>query len=491
MSQEPVEKRFPLFVVYSDPVVVTDSHGQIVYVNAAFEELSGYGRNEVVGETPRIYKSGKQDQSFYEQLWQTILSGQAFQAKFINKKKSGEMYPMEETIAPFRDDTGETYFVSIGRDLTLSRHTALELQKLALVAEQSTDHIMITTPEGIIEYVNPAFEAFTGFSGKEAIGKTPRIVKSGEHSQSYYAALWSDILAGKVFRGVTINRKKGGDLYYEEKTITPIKDGEGNVLYFVSVGRDITEKMEAEKELRTSGERLIMMNQILEKYTQPAVLKILNSGSNPLHVPPSIVTKTVFFTDMMDFSLLSERLKIEDLTKLVQMYLNICSNVIAQYGGEVIKFMGDGAMAYFPVDGVDQAIRAGLEIVAEIESFREMAPATSPLSVLYAGVGISHGKVTEGNIGSNIKQDYTILGDTVNIASRLEALTRQLAVPLCLTAEVKANAREPWAFYDLGKHTVRGRNTRIDIYSVHDARIRTSFVSEGEVSRKIYDLFAK
>jgi PAS domain S-box-containing protein len=350
---------------------------------------------------------------------------------------------------------------------------------------------MITTPGGVIEYVNPAFEALTGFSSKEAIGKTPNIIKSGEHSQSYYAALWNDILAGKVFRGVTINKKKTGDLYYEEKTITPIKDGEGNILYFVSVGRDITEKMQAEEELRASRERLIMMNQILEKYTQPAVLKILNNGVNPLHVRPDIVTKTVFFTDMMHFSLLSELLNIEDLTKLVQMYLNICTNIIAQYGGEVIKFMGDGAMAYFPVDGVDQAIRAGLEILAEIEAFRDIAPVTSPLSVLYAGVGISHGKLTEGNIGSNIKQDYTILGDTVNIASRLEALTRQFAVPLCLTGEARANAKEPWAFYDLGKQTVRGRNTQIDIYSVHDARIRTSFVSEAEVFQKILDLFAK
>ena len=490
MNQEPIEKRFPLFSVYPDPVVITDTNGVILYVNPAFEELTRYHSEEVRGETPRVIKSGRHDQIFYEQLWQTILAGQVFQSVFTNRKKNGENYFLEETISPFKDDGGKSlYFVSLGRDLTLSRHEATELKKLALVAEQSADHVLITKPDGTIEYVNPAFEELTGYSKAEALGKTPNIIKSGQHPKSFYATLWSTVLAGKAFCGGTINKKKNGDFYYEEKTITPLKDSEGNIIYLVSVGRDITERMRAEEEIKASRERLLMMNQILEKYTQPAVLKILNSGVNPLNVRPHITEKIVLFTDLVHFSTLSESLKVGDMVALVEKYLTICTDAITSNGGEVIKFMGDGVMAYFPIGKADNAIRAGLEIIAMVASFRDAAPKSSSASVLYAGVGISQGKVTEGNIGSDIKKDYTILGDTVNVASRLESLTRSLLEPICLSSEVKASAQELWKFTDLGKHAVKGRDTLIDVYSVDDPRIQTSFLNDTQVSQKIHEFF--
>lgn len=492
MRQESIEKKFPFFAVSLDPVVITDTNGIILYVNPAFEELTHYRSEEVIGETPRIIKSGKHDLIFYEQLWQTLLAGQVFHSVFTNRKKNGENYLLEETISPLKDDFGKSlYFVSMGRDLTLSRREATELKKLALVAEQSADHVLITRPDGIIEYVNPAFEELTGYSREEAIGKTPNIIKSGQHPKNFYATLWNTILAGKAFRGVTINKKKNGDFYYEEKTITPLKDSEGRILYHVSVGRDITERMRAEDELKASRERLMMMNQILEKYTQPAVLRILNSGINPLNVRPHIIEKIVFFTDLVHFSTLSESLKIGEVVILVEKYLTICTNTVTSYGGEVIKFMGDGVMAYFPIDHADNAIRAGLEIIAKIESLRESAPVNDPASLLYAGIGISQGKVTEGNIGSDIKQDYTILGDTVNIASRLESLTRRLLAPICLSGEVRANAKESWTFMDMGKHALKGRDTLIDVYAVNDPHIHTSFLNDSQISEKMHEFFKR
>jgi PAS domain S-box-containing protein len=490
MSQEPIEKKFPLLTVHSDPVVITDTHGIIRYVNPAFEELTHYRREEVLGATPRIIKSGKHDQDFYEQLWQTLLAGQVFRSVFTNRKKNGQNYLLEETISPFKDDRGEAlYFISMGKDLTLSQRETAELQKLALVAEQSADHVLITTPDGVIEYVNRAFEELTGYSRAEAIGKTPNIIKSGQHPKSFYAALWNTVLAGKAFRGMTINKKKNGDFYYEEKTITPLKDSAGNILYLVSVGRDITERMQAEEELKASRERLLLMNQILEKYTQPAVLKILNSGVNPLDVRPHISEKIAFFTDLVHFSTLSETLDVTEVVELVEKYLGICTRAITANGGEVIKFMGDGVMAYFPIDHADQAIRAGVEIIAAIAALRESAPKNSSMSVLYAGVGIAQGKVTEGNIGSDVKQDYTILGDTVNVASRLESLTRDLLAPLCLSVKVKSSAQEPWNFVDLGKHAVKGRDTQINVYTVNDPRIQTSFLDDSQISQRIHEFF--
>ena len=114
--------------------------------------------------------------------------------------------------------------------------------------EQTGDHILVTDQEGIILYVNPAFEALTGYSSKEAVGKTPRILKSGEHDDAFYENLWRTVLAGQTFRGLSINKKKDGSLYYEEKTITPIKNETGEITHLVSVGKDVTEKIEAEQQ---------------------------------------------------------------------------------------------------------------------------------------------------------------------------------------------------------------------------------------------------
>jgi PAS domain S-box-containing protein len=93
--------------------------------------------------------------------------------------------------------------------------------------EQTADSVVITDRQGTIEYVNPAFEANTGYSPEEAMGKTPRILKSALHDREFYSRLWNQILEGETFRGTLVNRKKSGELYWTEQTITPIKDSAG------------------------------------------------------------------------------------------------------------------------------------------------------------------------------------------------------------------------------------------------------------------------
>lgn len=116
------------------------------------------------------------------------------------------------------------------------------------MVEQTADHVMITDKNGVIEYVNPAFEKLTGYAKEEVIGQTPRILKSGHHDQRFYETLWQTILAGQAFRGILLNRKKNGLLFYEEKTITPLRDDQGDIAHFVSTGKDITERKRLEQE---------------------------------------------------------------------------------------------------------------------------------------------------------------------------------------------------------------------------------------------------
>ncbi len=144
-------------------------------------------------------------------------------------------------------------------DRALSRHrdTESQLRKLATVVEQTADAVLITDPDGVIEYVNPGYQAMTGYSSAEALGGRPSLVKSGVHEPEFYRRLWATITAGETFRGVLVNRRKDGSLYYEEKTVTPLKDRTGHIAAFVSTGKDISDRRFAEERAREHEARLV------------------------------------------------------------------------------------------------------------------------------------------------------------------------------------------------------------------------------------------
>ncbi|HKF03335.1 MAG TPA: response regulator [Candidatus Sulfotelmatobacter sp.] len=123
------------------------------------------------------------------------------------------------------------------------------LRKLLHAVEQSADTVLITDREGRIQYVNPAFEKLTGYAREEACGKTPRILKSGEQGPDTYQEMWKTLLAGQVYRGILVNRKKNGDLYYVEESISPVRDPNGEITHFISNGRDLTERLRLEAQL--------------------------------------------------------------------------------------------------------------------------------------------------------------------------------------------------------------------------------------------------
>lgn len=118
-----------------------------------------------------------------------------------------------------------------------------ELCTLAQAVAQTGDSVVITSAEGIIQFVNPSFERTTGYSSAEAVGQTLAIVKSGIHPVEFFAQLWNTITSGEVFRGVLTNRRKAGDIYHEEKTITPVRDENGRISHFISTGRDVSERI--------------------------------------------------------------------------------------------------------------------------------------------------------------------------------------------------------------------------------------------------------
>ena len=119
-----------------------------------------------------------------------------------------------------------------------------------MAIEQSADSVIVTDRDGVIEYVNPAFETMTGYCRDECIGQTPRLLNSGRQSTQFYQGLWRTILSGRSSRVIVVNKRKDGTLYDEDQTITPIRDATGTITHFVSTGRDITRMRRTQEALR-------------------------------------------------------------------------------------------------------------------------------------------------------------------------------------------------------------------------------------------------
>ena len=135
------------------------------------------------------------------------------------------------------------------------RQMHAELQVLRKAIEQTASMIVITSPAGDIEYVNPAFETITGYSASESIGKNPNILKSGEQSQAFYQDLWLSIKSGRVWRGEFHNRRKDGSLYWESTSISPIVNSNGELIHFVAIKDDTTARKMMETRLLEALDR--------------------------------------------------------------------------------------------------------------------------------------------------------------------------------------------------------------------------------------------
>lgn len=113
--------------------------------------------------------------------------------------------------------------------------------------QQSADSVFVTDRRGVIEYVNPGFTRVTGYTPEEALGRTPRILKSGQHAPEFYQEIWESLLAGTPFAGAVVNRKKSGETFTAQQSISPIRDETGNVTHFVSVLRDVTDLLKGQE----------------------------------------------------------------------------------------------------------------------------------------------------------------------------------------------------------------------------------------------------
>ncbi|NLI78941.1 MAG: family 3 adenylate cyclase [Candidatus Riflebacteria bacterium] len=225
------------------------------------------------------------------------------------------------------------------------------------------------------------------------------------------------------------------------------------------------------RPIRVLLERLAHSHAVIQRYTQPAVMRILERGLDPLSVPLRRRERVILFADLVGFSRLVERFPDEAIAGMVTRFIDICDGRVAAAGGEVSKVIGDCVMAFAPREQTDAMIAAALGILGDLHRCRTEAVDGRAEACLRCGIGLSLGAVLEGNLGSQRKSDYTVLGDAVNVASRLEAISRTTGRALILSAPVRAAARQSWPFVALGCHPLKGKSEPQELFTLNDPLI--------------------
>ncbi|OQX19847.1 MAG: hypothetical protein BWK76_03325 [Desulfobulbaceae bacterium A2] len=227
---------------------------RFVRFNKAGEQLLGYTRYELLG---------KNDYDFFPPHIADFFTAKDRQVLSLKQPldipeekirlKNGEERILHTRKIPLLNDKGEPqYLLGISDDITSQKHTEESLRKLSQAVEQSPVSILITDAAGNIEFVNSQFLQTSGYSFAEVAGQNPRIFKSGTTPDAQYQQLWQTISAGGVWRGEFHNKKKNGELFWEQATIAPIRNTEHRITHYVAVKEDITERKLLEEKLRQS-----------------------------------------------------------------------------------------------------------------------------------------------------------------------------------------------------------------------------------------------
>jgi PAS domain S-box-containing protein len=221
------------------------------YVNAKFADIHGYTVEEIIDKLPVEDLVHPDDLPLVQEQLREGLTGKtdSLSYEFRTLRKTGEIIHLEVYGSATLHE-GRPAVIGTALDITEWKQAVEEVRCLRVAIEQAAEGIMITDPEGSIQYVNPAFERITGYTRGEAFGKTPRILKSGVQGPAFYEELWKTIKGGNIWNGPITNRRNDGKLIQQYAVISPLLNAQGELTGYVSLQRDITESVRLEEQLR-------------------------------------------------------------------------------------------------------------------------------------------------------------------------------------------------------------------------------------------------
>jgi len=314
--------------------------------------------------------------------------------------------------------------------------------------------------DGKVITVNPAAERLFAIRAGQAVGLSYDRVLYAEANQDFVKAIGEVLNTGQKYSGYDLKYflPGGEDRVNFNVSIVPLKNTKGKPIGQVLVVEDITQEQR--------------MMSTLSRYVDRRVAERLVKNKDSLKLGGVNLKVTIVFSDIRDFTTLSERLGAEEIVELLNDYFSRMVRVIFAHGGTLDKFIGDAIMAVFgaPVqygDDTIRAVKAALDMRKELKTFNADRKVRGKVEI-QNGIGIGYGEVISGNIGSEQRMDYTVIGDAVNLSSRLEGLTKNYQQKIVISESVYSDVKDVVPCVALETVKVKGKRRATRIFGIGD-----------------------
>ncbi len=257
--------------------IVTADMDDVIFINSAFAELYDLPIHRFRDDPLSFLEATHpDDRAEVAQAVERLQDGETVEVE--HRVNAGEDYQRWVYVQgkPIYDGDGNiARIVGFITEITERKERERKLRQFQRAVEASGHSIYCTDRDGVIEFVNPAFEELTGYTAEEAIGETPQLLKSGEHDQAFYSDLWETILSGDVWRSDVVNQRKDGERFIIDQTIAPVRDESGEITHFVAVNTDITEQ-------RATERKLAILRTAIDNAHSPLILTDPQQEDNPI-----------------------------------------------------------------------------------------------------------------------------------------------------------------------------------------------------------------
>lgn len=240
----------------NDAMLVVDETSNISDANNAARQLFGLGETDI---GRKIEKAIPDWETLRKEIGNTGTIRREIKLPQVSQKK---IFELNVTSAQNSNSSGLKGYILVLREITEQKQLQEQVQNLVRAVSQSPNSVLITDPDGIVEFVNQSFTSLTGFSSQDVLGKKTSFLKSGQTPESVYQEMWKTIKDGRIWKGDLLNRRKNGELYWEETLISPLFDHNGKVVNYISIKEDISARKEIDEALHRRLEELVMVNTI-------------------------------------------------------------------------------------------------------------------------------------------------------------------------------------------------------------------------------------
>jgi len=232
-------------------IFICNRQAVIEYVNPALCAVTGYGADELIGRTPRLFWPDTAPGDLWDDITRTLAAGLPWQGELLHRRKDGGDYWNRVSLTPVRDDAGNiTHTIAINEDISARKKAEAQIHLAAQVFSASSEGILIGDADKTIVDANRAFEDMTGYRRDELIGVSIAVLRSDWHDQAFYDGVWATVAATGTWKGEVWRKRKNGDPFLALITINTIRDGAGHIAHYIGMFSDITDRWRDAEELR-------------------------------------------------------------------------------------------------------------------------------------------------------------------------------------------------------------------------------------------------